>query len=192
MTLGSALVRIKERAVLESFFHKKKRENNKGTKNISHNLYGLQDKIPPESYLIFSQEVSNCLNSYAKRFNFRHKRKGGLFASRYSKYLIENEEEMKVWIDDLNNMEELVCFEQEWKVKEAYEFNNVGGECSSLVFYENRADNKIHAVFKNFCLWIKGNLRGSFECLPPHSIKALDFHAKFEFYKKMKGVDPPW
>ena len=186
------LLKIKERPALEKFFYKKKRDNDKGITNVSHDLYGLQDEIPPESYLIFSQEVSNCLNSYAKKFNFRHKRKGGLFADRYSKYLVETEQEMNEWIDNLNNNEKLVFFEEEWKVEEEYEFENSAGECSSKVFYENQAGYKVHALFENFYLWIQNNLRGFFECLPPHSIKALDFQAKFEFYKKIKGVDPPW
>ena len=186
------LVKIKDRRELEKFFYKKKQDNDKGIKNISHNLYGAQDEIPPASYLIFSQEVSNCLNSYAKKFNFRHKRKGGLFADRYSKSLVETEQEMNGWIDNLNCMEKLVFFEEEWKVEEEFEFENSGGECSSKVFYENQAEHKVHALFENFYLWIQDNLRGFFECLPPHSIKALDFQAKFEFYKKIKGVDPPW
>ena len=181
LTLGLALVKIKERPELEKFFYKKKQDNDKGIMNISHNLYGLQDEIPPASYLIFSQEVSNCLNSYAKKFNFRHKRKGGIFADRYSKYLVETEQQMNEWIERLNNMEKLVFFEEEWKVEEEFEFDNSGGECSSKIFYENQAEYKLHALFKNFCMWIQGNLRGCFECLPPHSTKAIDFQAKFEF-----------
>lgn len=30
--------------------------------NDAHDIYGIDTLVPPESYLIFSQEVSNCLN----------------------------------------------------------------------------------------------------------------------------------
>ena len=53
------LIRINERHILESFFYKKQASQQK---NESHNLYGLDSPTIPDSYLIFSQEVSNCLN----------------------------------------------------------------------------------------------------------------------------------
>lgn len=186
------LVKIKERPEMERFFHSKKARQASSVKNVSHNIYDPLGEIPPESYLIFSQEVSNCLNSYAKKFNYKYKRKGGLFGDRYSKHMVESEEEMAEWIGKLNAMEELVFFEEAWQVEEEFKLENEGGESSSKVYYENNDDFLTHKLLSNFVTWIKGHLRGCFECLPPKSIKALDFSVKFNFYKKIKGVDPPW
>lgn len=185
------LIRIKERKVLERFFYRKQSEKkNKVKKNVSHQIYNPNAESPPDSYLIFSQEVSNWLNSYAKKFNFKYKRKGGLFGDRYSKYLVQSEEEMNLWIERLNKMEKLVIFEEEWKVTEECEFDNGNGECSSLVYYEE--DEREHDFFRNFTRWVTGHLRGCFDCLPPKSINAPDFLPKFHFFKKIKGIEPPW
>lgn len=186
------LVRIKDRPELEKFYHRKREEQKSKKKNVSHSIYDVNAEIPPDSYLIFSQEVSNCLNSYAKRFNFKHRRKGGLFGDRYSKHLVESEAEMNAWIEKLNRMEKLVFFDKEWKVPEVYDFENRNGECSSIVYYENKEKYKVHGLFVNFVIWIEGHLRGCFECLPPKNINGLDFLPKYNSYKKIKGFDPPW
>ena len=105
---------------------------------------------------------------------------------------MESEEEMAEWIEKLNKMEELVCFEEGWQVEEEFEFENEGGECSSRIYYEDSEKQRKHDLFVNFITWIHGHLRGCFECLPPKSIKAPDFYQKFDIYKNLKGVDPPW
>jgi hypothetical protein len=187
------LIKIKDRSELESYYYRKQVEKKLGKKNVSHTIYDLNGEVPPDSYLIFSQEVSNCLNSYAKKFNFRHNRKGGLFAGRYTKYLVETEEEMNEWIDRLNKMEELVLFENGWKVEEENVLENEDGECSSEVFYEGKSENKVHRVFSNFKIWIKNiNIRGCFECLPPKSIKSPNYPILHQKYLKIKGNEPPW
>lgn len=185
------LVKIKDRDELECFFYEKQAKKKvKGRKNVSHEIYNPEAILPPDSYLIFSQEVSNCLNSYAKKFNFRHKRKGGLFGDRYSKYLIESEEEMDFWIEKINNMEKLVLFEEEWEVEEVCVFKNTNGECCSRVYYEG--EGRDHDFFNNFMIWTKSKLRGCFDSLPPKHIKAADFLPKFLSYIKIKGIEPPW
>lgn len=183
------LIKVKERPVLESFFFKKQAINEK---NISHNLFGLKAQVPPDSYLIFSQEVSNCLNSYAKKFNFKYKRKGSLFGDRYQKLLVESEDEMEMWIEKLNNLEKLVSFSEDWQVKQHYDFGNENGECSSGVYYEEGGLANEHCVFDNFIMWITNNMRGCFDSLPPASVKALDFNTKLENFTKIKGLSPPW
>lgn len=183
------LIKIKERQILEQFYYKKKASRKK--KNVSHAIYTPEAKSPPESHLIVSQEVSNCLNSYAKRFNFKHKRKGGLFGDRYSKYLIESNEEMDECIERLNAMKELVNFAADWQVPEEVAFANESGECSSIVHY-NEGGMVIKPIFLNFTKWVTGNLRGCFECLPPTHIKAPNFLTKFLLYTKIKGKAPPW
>lgn len=185
------LVKIKGRLLLEQFFYRKKASKKKGKADVSHAIYDPGAQVAPESYLIFSQEVSNCLNSYAKRFNFKHKRKGGLFGDRYSKILIEGEEEMDYWIEKLNRMEELVTFEDEWRVSETLEISDDGGECSSKVYYEG-GEAEIFVGFLNFSKWITGHLRGCFDCLPPKNVNAPNFLAKYQFFFKTKGFPPPW
>lgn len=183
------LVKIHERPILEAFFYRKQSSEEK---NAGHNLYSLDAITPPDSYLIFSQEVSNCLNSYAKKFNFKYKRKGGLFGDRYCKYLVESEEEMEMWIDRLNNLEELVLFDKEWQVAEVVELDNERGECSSKAIYENDGECNVHIVFSNFVEWIKQNVRGYFECLPPRHIKAPNYLEKYQNFIRIHDSDPPW
>ena len=183
------LVKIKERQILEDFFVKKQSAK---VKNVSHDLYGNRSLTIPESYLIFSQEVSNCLNSYAKKFNFKYKRKGGLFGDRYCKRLVENEEEMEGWIQKLGEMQKVVTFSAEWQVNDKADFENKNGECSSKKYYESYSESTKRCDFNNFTKWVSKYMRGCFECLPPASIKAPDFHEKFLFFKKIKGIAPPW
>lgn len=185
------LVRIKERSKLEDFFYRKKANKLGGKNDISHSLYAFEAELPPESYLIFSQEVSNCLNSYAKKFNARHGRRGGLFADRYSKYLVETTDEMTEWIACLNQKEGLISFRKEWQYEDEVILSDGEGECSSEVYYD-RERGEVHGVFKNFQRWSKDYLRGIFDCLPPRHINAPDFAQKFNFYKQMKGLPPPW
>ncbi len=128
------LISIKSRTELEKFFLKKQRSKKK-RKNVANNLYDIENDIPPPSYLIFSQEVSNFLNAYVKGYNFRHGRKGGLFASRYSKHLVQNEEEMKRWISFLHGEEELITFESKWKLVEELEMRMEDVRRSSLILH---------------------------------------------------------
>lgn len=186
------LVRIKERSELEAFFYKKQNRKKGSKHNVSHDIYNPNRDVAPDSYLIYSQEVSNCLNSYAKKFNFRHNRKGGLFGDRYSKVLIESEEEMEYWIEKLNSMEEMVIFEEEWKVPEELDVGNKRGECSSLVYYEGSGELRGHGFFRNFSIWKSGNLRGCFDCLPPKSLKSPNYLQKLISYIQIKGIHPPW
>lgn len=187
------LVKIKERPTLEEFYHNKKLEQSTNRKkNVSHNIYNPLDEIPPESYLIFSQEVSNCLNSYAKKFNFKYNRKGGLFADRYSKTLIECEREMERWVEKLNGMQVRVDFKEEWKIKERYDFVNKNGECSSDVYYGREGLGRVHGILSNFVGNEKGDLRGSFMCLPPKSRKSRNFSQLFNNFIKIMGFSPPW
>lgn len=183
------LVKIKERPILEKFYLSKQSVK---TKNPSHKLYSLDSLTPPDSYLIFSQEVSNCLNSYAKKFNFKYKRKGSLFGDRYSKYLVESEEEMEALIQKLNDLEELVVFSSHWQVRTKVEFRNKSGECSSKVYYENSSIGSLQMPFKNFSCWIQNYMRGCFDVLPPVSIKCPKYLDKYQNFKDVKGIPPPW
>ena len=56
----------------------------------------------PLSTHIFSRQMSNLQVSVAKKFNFRNDRSGALFAGRFERILIEDENELDMWIDKLN------------------------------------------------------------------------------------------
>ncbi len=183
------LVKIKERNILEEFFLQKQAEKRK---NEAHNIYDLESEKIPDSYLIFSQEMSNCLNSYVKHYNFKHGRRGGLFADRYSKYLIESEEEMWEWIDRLNSMEELVIFREEWKVSDVFNLFREKVIFCSHAYFNSRARIGAKVLFRNFRRVGKVDLRGCFKSLPPYSVKAQNFSEKLNTYIKIHGVFPPW
>ncbi len=154
------LVKVKEREELEDFFEQKVEDKGRG-KNIAHDIYDLDSANAPESYLIFSQEVSNCLNSYVKKFNYRHKRHGGLFAGRYRKHLVESEEEMYEWIERINNMEKLVFFEDDWEVEEQLEVEDI--EFVSSVEVDKEAEGSESGLNRGFPRLVSGfidNLRG--------------------------------
>ncbi len=187
------LIKVHERPVLESFFYEKKAKKKGKGKNIAHDIYDLKSETPPDSYLIFSQEVSNCLNSYVKSFNYIHSRRGGLFAGRYQKHLIESEEEYQEWVERLNNMEEIIVFEEEWQVPDTVELDNSAGECSSKLYYEEASEEEVgHKVLTNFVKLNFHKLRGCFLTLPPKSIHAPNFSQKFNHYLKIHGTHPPW
>ncbi len=186
------LIKVKERPLLEDFFSRKTKDK-KGGKNIAHDIYDTKSESAPDSYLIFSQEVSNSLNSYVKKFNFRHKRHGGLFAARYRKYLVETEEEMYEWIDRINNMEKLVFFEDEWQVEETLE--NVDVEC--LCSYRDSEamvdeEGEVKRSFPQLVNGILNDLRGCFNILPPSYLFAPNFLKKKQDYINFYGCDPPW
>ena len=193
------LIKIKDRKELESFALKKRSQK---VKNIAHDISSSTGDLP-ESYEIFSQEVSNCLNSYAKRFNFKHKRIGGLFAGRYSKEMIESEEEMEMWVKRLHELKELRIFANKWKVKDRWVFKGNTEECSSEPFYRKEATtenllttkvmrNLVGMALTDYKAQGLLKLRGYFEALPPISIKDRFFTKKFNFYHLIHGTFPPW
>ncbi len=167
------LIKIKERPELEAFYTNKQK---KKKKNQAHDLYDINSDEIPESYLIFSQEVSNMLNSVAKRFNFRHGRKGSLFGSRYSKELVESEVEMNAWVARLNALEPLIHFEEDWKTQE-----NLDPDLKAI-----EASSQTKKVLSN------NYLRGCFESLPPVSTNSALFTLKFNNFIKIHGKNPPW
>lgn len=188
------LIRVKWRNVIEDFFILKHNgaSNSKYSHLISEWKKTRSTEQFPETYKIFSQEVSNMLNSYAKYFNFKYKRKGGLFGSRYSKILVEGEEELKEWVKRLNEREPLVLFERNWRAEEVCKMGNEHGEGSSKVFYEERVKDEFRTIFSNFWHYFREDLRGCFWSLPPSNLKKQDV-AIFELnFIKKNGYFPPW
>jgi hypothetical protein len=67
-----------------------------------------------ESNYIFSQQIANLLSGFAKKFNYIHRRYGALFGRRFTKILIETEEEIEFWVQKMNRAERLWSFEKLW------------------------------------------------------------------------------
>ena len=85
------VIKLKSRKVFESFFMNKTEE--------------LESTVEiPESTYIFAQLMANLQSSYAKWFNHKYKRDGGLFSGRYYRKLIESEEEFERTIERINAM----------------------------------------------------------------------------------------
>jgi hypothetical protein len=183
------LIRIKERKELEQFYLKKQSLN---IKNVGHEIYSKESAVIPDSYLIFSQEVSNMLNSYARRFNNKHQRKGSLFGDRYSKILVKNEAEMEEWVDRLNRMEELVFFKEGWTIakKEMLIKENESGRWSSDCYYRGLGFDG--SSLSSFVLYSKKKLRGTFKILPPYSAKSPEIRFLYYQFIKIFGHPPPW
>ncbi len=194
------LLSVKWRNCIEKFFIEKysnsKNENFKQLIiNRNKNRLGVE---LPYTYEIFSQEVSNMLNSYAKYFNFKYRRKGGLFGSRYTKILVESESEMLEWVARLNNRQPLVFFEKDWQTEEICPVSNEAGECSSKVLYEEEKNGSKNVkgnfctIFSNFCHYFRQDLRGCFNSLPPSNIKKQNFAFFILNFIKINGYFPPW
>ncbi len=188
------LIRIKWRNLIEAFFERKYENgtNSKFSQLILARKNGNSGIEYPETYRIFSQEISNMLNSYAKYFNFKYKRTGGLFGSRYTKILVESEQEMINWVERLNSGAQLVLFKKEWSVKESFVMNNASGEENSKIFYKRCGRNNFHTIFSNFWLYYIEDLRGCFNSLPPANIRKQNLIPFWLNFLKINNYNPPW
>ncbi len=185
------LIKVKERQELERFYFEKQKSK-KSKKNIAQDLYDKNGSEAPDSYLIFSQEASNCFNSYAKQFNFVHNRTGGLFGRRFSKHLVESEEEMNGWIERLNSSRKLIFFDKDWRVNDRVEVDFRGIKSCSLEYFENYDLEKMKCLFTNFAAFEIKELRGCFEILPPSRNNASNHRSLIEKYIKKYKKEPPW
>lgn len=95
------LVIIKDRESFVKFFNEKHGES-------------LTEEQVMDSTYIFSLQIANMLSGFAKKFNFRHKRYGTLFGRRFTKILVETEEEIQNWVERMNRAERLWNFEKLW------------------------------------------------------------------------------
>lgn len=121
------VVRLKTRKVLETYYVKK------NSKKYA------SDGVIPESTYIFSQAMSNLQVSFVKHFNYTYKRSGTLMASRFSRKLIETEEELMDWKELLNHGIKKHSYSQYWsnrllKAKRA---------CTSKWLYEGSFEDNI-------------------------------------------------
>ena len=176
------LIRINKREEIENFYRVKYKEKIAQNPSIC---------IIPETYLIFSQQVSNMLNAYAKKFNKKYNRRGGLFAARYQKILVESEELLSGWVKSLKNSIPQFSFSSRWKVRsrERWNFNVKVNNEENKAFVSNP---NVFLTSLKLLDYENRDLRGSFMCLPPKRINSPEIAQLWiNFFQKM-GFPPPW
>ncbi len=97
------LLKTKDRATFERYYLEKHEDKDVVLEDV------------PESTYIFSQSMSNLQVSYVKHLNFVEGRSGTLMASRFCRRLIESEEEMRIFQEDLNRGVRSEKFSDRWK-----------------------------------------------------------------------------
>lgn len=143
------LVRINERHEIEEYFRKKKKGQGKEVQDI------------PETTYIFSQAMSNLQVSFVKHFNWKYNRSGALVAGRFGRKLIEDQEEMEMWISRLNKGEKLHQYSTLW-VNDLMKSKEVK---TSKWIYESDFDKK-NVNGNIFLDGLKPDLAGIFENHP--------------------------
>lgn len=157
------LVRLKERAEFLNFYRKKKKEEN------------LREKEIPESTFILSQEMANLQAGYAKAFNFRHNRYGSLFGRRYTKILVQNEEELKTWKDQINGRKRIWTFDELWSwiknfIRDGKEAKKLAKSSEEVYGAKSALEAIMLSGFSSFLRVGDFLLRGKYlaKPLPPH------------------------
>ena len=175
-------VRVNPRNKIEDFYRIKYKDK------IKDNLLSV---IIPETYIIFSQQVSNLLNAYVKRFNKKYNRIGGLFASRYRKILVESENLLAQWVAKLRDSIPQFRFSRKWEVRKEE-------RCDLRMKTSKEEWNGNHLEFNGANASLKlldykiDDLRGCFACLPPKRINSPNISLLWtNFFQKM-GFPPPW
>lgn len=144
------IVSLKDRQTFIDFYRKKM--ENPDLEEID---------IPPSTYIL-SQEMANIQSGYAKWFNFRHVRFGSVFGRRYTKVLISSEEELKEWVNSVNNKKPMWSFGAFWSytknfVQRIKKLKKV--DVSSAILYESGI---IDAIISSFILLEKFLERGPY------------------------------
>lgn len=166
------VVRLKSRSVFEDYFLSK------------FEIDVSSGDIIPESTYIFAQAMANLQSGYAKYFNYKNKRDGGLMKGRYFRELIESEAELGSKIEEVNSLEVQRDRNSIWtfRRKEAgYCLDKVVG---SLVRSSRRCYEVYGAKPMMQCFVHLGNinLRGQFDTVPP---KRIDFKNKHESLRNL-------
>ncbi|MEL6988020.1 MAG: hypothetical protein AAGK97_09325, partial [Bacteroidota bacterium] len=87
--------KLKSREEIESYYRKKYTK-----------LYADSEFIPETTY-IFAQAMANMQSGYAKYFNYKYDRDGGLMKGRYFRSLIESDEILDQCIESVHQLEKL-------------------------------------------------------------------------------------
>ena len=174
------LVKLKSRKVFEEYF----KEKYEGS--------GNSERPIPETTYIFAQAMANLQSGYAKSFNFKYDRDGGLAKGRYMRQLVESEEELESHIKRINSLQVLAQRSRIWtfrRKEDGFKMELVGNGVvrSSWRCYSEVGEDAELGCFKH-----KDELlvRGQFDNLPPKSIifenkrKSLENMLSFMFLKQ--------
>lgn len=153
------VLRLKDRSTLEHYYREKYKAS------------GGADNFVPESTYIFAQAMANLQSGYAKWFNYKYKRDGGLFGSRYGRHLIESNGEVEEIIDTIHRLEKRNRRNRVWTFRrreEDYELSKLENDetRSSKVLYEGG----VTSLMACFAKYDYNSVRGLFENLPPKRI----------------------
>ncbi len=164
------VVKLKSRKTFETYYLNKYEQD-----------VGFEKKIPETTYL-FANAMSNLQSGYAKWFNHKYKRDGGLMKGRYLRRLIESREDLAETISLVNIMKEIKQRDKIWTFRRKGSELGEGelksnGARSSWNFYN--LGEKIEGIscFKHYR---KVYLRGHFNNLPPKRLIANDSTEKLE------------
>ncbi len=154
------VIKMKSRKEIEDYY-----------KNKYSKLYN-QEKFIPETTYIFAQAMANLQSGYAKYFNFRYDRDGGLMKGRYNRVLIESELHLRSTIDQVHALHESGKRSRIWTFRRKEDGFNLelikeGVNRSSRAFYEGGCEV---LPMRSFQAVNKIDLRGQFENLPQKSL----------------------
>ena len=97
------LIETKSRKHFTSFF------------KLTHKGNTDEEFFLPLSTHIFSRQMSNLQVSVAKKFNFRNDRSGALFAARFERILVEDENGATEWAKKLNTKKRYFNAAEKWE-----------------------------------------------------------------------------
>ncbi len=168
------VVKLKTRAEIESYFKKQFAK------------FYQESKFIPETTYIFAQAMANLQSGYAKYFNFKYDRDGGLMKGRYLRELIESREHLELRIKEIHRNHALGKRSRIWtfRRKEAgFDLELLGDsvKVNSRRCYEGIGENSGLTCFKRYS---ELNLRGHFNNLPPKKIIFKNTERKHENVQK--------
>ena len=168
------IVRLKSREVFESYFKKKYEK-----------VIDRVEVIPDTTY-IFAQAMSNLQSGYAKWFNYKYERDGGLMAGRYHRELIESENDLDQLIGEINGLVKKIKRNSIWTFRRkepGFEMNEINNSLirSSKGYYDGGCASE-ERILRAFRHKKDIDLRGHFLNLPPKAI--LDYNST----KKMRNL----
>ncbi len=166
------VVRLKSRRAFESYFKTKYPK-----------LYA-ESKFIPETTYIFAQAMANLQSGYAKYFNYRYERDGGLMKSRYMRALIESEQELKARIQAVHEIHEDGKRSRIWTFRRKEAGFNLESIKDSVIRSSAKCygEGLVESGLKGFRRLDQLDLRGQFENLPP---KKINFKSTAQKHKNL-------
>ena len=158
------LVKLKSREVFEDYFVKR------------YEYRPESGNVIPETTYIFAQAMSNLQSGYAKYFNYKYERDGGLMCGRYFRELVESEEHLDELICSMHKLQEQTKRNRIWTFRR----KEVGFRLDKLTKTVKRSSYMCYILRKRGsaadaelqCFRHRDEifLRGCFDNLPPKRI----------------------